>query len=141
GKSYNLTALGIYANETYAPSATQWVPDYIVAMQGYIPNVPAGNHAAARAYADRNRPQSGTDAYNDLMNQVRSQVFQGTPPGASFYDNSYLNHGEFNYKFFNQIKWAEIQVGGNFRQYSLFSNGTVFNEAPDDGVNFKRIKI
>jgi outer membrane receptor protein involved in Fe transport len=39
------------------------------------------------------------------------------------------------------IKWAEIQVGGNFRQYNLFSNGTIFNEAPDDGVDFKRIKI
>jgi len=147
GKSYNLSALGAYANETYSPSAAQWVPDYIKAMQGYkedaayTGSVIAGNHASARAYADRYRPQFGTDAYSDLMKQVRSQVFQGTPPGASFYDNSYLYHGEFNYKFFNQIKWAEIQVGGNFRQYSLFSKGTVFNEAPDDGVDFKRIKI
>ncbi len=32
-------------------------------------------------------------------------------------------------------------MGGNVRQYDLFSNGTIFNEAPDDGVNFERIKI
>src|SRR6478609_1127393 len=141
GKSYNLSALGAYANETYSPTKANWAPDYILAMQGYAPNTPAGNPDAARAYADRNRPQYGTDAYRDLMSQVRGQFFQGTPPGASFYDNSKLNHAEFNYKFFNQIKWAEIQVGGNFRQYSLFSKGTIFNEDPENGINFKRIKI
>jgi outer membrane receptor protein involved in Fe transport len=149
GKSYNLGALGIFANETYSPSATKWAPEYaqtyVLAMQGYVNGVPAGNvaaaHAAARAFADRDRPQAGTQAFTDLMNQVRGQKFQGTPAGASFTDNSKLYHAEFNYKFFNQIKWAEIQVGGNFRQYNLFSNGTIFNEAPDDGLNFKRIRI
>ena len=35
----------------------------------------------------------------------------------------------------------EIQLGGNVRQYSLFSNGTIFNEDPEKGENFKRIKI
>jgi outer membrane receptor protein involved in Fe transport len=39
------------------------------------------------------------------------------------------------------IKWADVQVGGNWRQYDLFSNGTIFNESPVDGVNFERIKI
>ncbi len=149
GKSYNLGALGIYANETYSPSATKWAPEYasayVLALQGYTSGVPAGNiaaaHAAARAYADRDRPQVGTQAFTDLMNTVRNQKFQGTPAGASFTDNSKLYHAEFNYKFFNQIKWAELQIGGNFRQYNLFSNGTIFNEAPDDGVNFKRIRI
>ena len=149
GKSYNLGALGIYANETYSPTATKWAPEYaqtyVLALQGYVNGVPAGNtsaaHDAARAYADRDRPQPGSQAYTDLMNTVRGQKFQGTPPGSSFSDNSKLFHAEFNYKFFNQIKWAEIQVGGNLREYSLFSNGTIFNEAPDDGVNFKRIVI
>lgn len=149
GDSYNLSALGAYANETYSPSAAKWAPEYaqtyVLAMQGYVSGVPAGNptaaHAAARAYADRDRPQEGTEAYDALMQQIRKQVFQGTPPGASFSDRSKLNHAEFNYKFFNQIKWAEIQVGGNVRQYDLFTKGTVFNEDPDEGLNFKRIKI
>ena len=52
-----------------------------------------------------------------------------------------MYHAEFNYNFVNQIKWAEVQVGGNYRQFDLFSNGTVFNEAPTDGINFQRIKI
>jgi outer membrane receptor protein involved in Fe transport len=149
GESYNLSALGGFANETYNPSikpdGNGWVPDYVKAMQGYIPNVVAGNHAAARAYADRDRPSPGTQAYSDLMQAVRNNFFQKIPVnaagGASFSDDSRLKHAEFNYKFFNQIKWAEIQVGGNVRQYDLFSNGTIFNEAPDEGTNFNRIKV
>lgn len=156
GKSYNLTALGAFMNETYNPSATGWIPDFLLASQGYIPGVTAGDPNAARAYADRNRPAPGTQAFTDLVNIVKANFFQKTPTGtyttpdgvqrtaqggASFFDNSKLNHVEGNYKFFNQIKWAEIQIGGNWRQYDLFSNGTIFNEAPDDGVNFKRVVI
>ncbi|MCW5911256.1 MAG: TonB-dependent receptor [Cyclobacteriaceae bacterium] len=157
GKSYNLSALGGYANETYSPSATNWVPDYVLAMQGYIPNVPAGDHGAAREYADRNRPLPGTPQYNSLMKIVRDNYFQRTPTGtwtdssggqhpasgggASFLDNSRLYHAEFNYNFVNQVKFAEIQIGGNVRRYDLYSSGTIFNEAPSDGVNFERIKI
>jgi iron complex outermembrane recepter protein len=149
GDSYNLSALGGYTNEAFSPTATQWAPEYaqryVLATQGYIPGVPAGDpsaaHAAARAYADRNIPAAGTDAYITAVKDIRSKFFQRNPPGASFFDNSKLLHGEFNYKFFNQIKWAEIQVGGNVRQYNLFSDGTIFNEAPDDGVDFQRIKI
>mgnify|MGYP002393378141 CR=1 FL=1 len=157
GKSYNLSALGGYANETMSPSATNWVPDYVLAMQGYIPGYEAGNHDDARAYADRNRPAPGTPEYKALMQTVRNNYFQRTPTGtwtdanggvhaasgggASFLDNSRLYHAEFNYNFINQIKFAEIQVGGNVRRYDLFSSGTIFNEDPDDGTDFERIKI
>jgi iron complex outermembrane receptor protein len=149
GDSWNMSAQGGFANERYSPTVAQWAPEYaqryVLALQGYIPNVPAGDqaaaHAAARAYADRNRPAVGTQAYTDLMNDVRTAQFQRTPPGAGFYDNSKLYHAEFNYNFMNQIDWAEIMIGGNVRQYNLFSDGTIFNEAPDDGVNFQRIKI
>lgn len=151
GKSYNLSALGGFANESYSASRSTWVPDYVKALQGYKedPNyegdVIAGDHTSARNYADRYRPQAGTQEFKDLMKAVRDNYFQKVPVGAaggaSFSDDSRLKHAEFNYKFANQITWAEVQVGGNLRQYDLFSNGTIFNEAPNDGVNFERIKI
>lgn len=156
GDSYNLTALGAFMNETYAPSASTWVPDFVLAMQGYIPGVTAGDPTAARGYADRFRPQPGTAEFQNLVDAVKANQFQKTPTnqytniggitrtvqgGASFFDNSRLRHAEFMYNFRNQISWADIQIGGNFRQYDLFSNGTIFNEAPEDGVNFERIKI
>jgi len=150
GKSYNLSALGGFANETYRQTPTEeddggWAQDYVLAMQGYIPGFEAGNHADARTYADRDRPLPGTPAFNSLMASVRANYFQKDPVGAnggaSFSDNSKLKHAEFNYRFADEIDWAEVQIGGNFRQYDLFSNGTIFNEAPDDGINFERIKI
>ena len=149
GDSYNLSALGGFANEYYSPTAAKWAPEYaqryVLSLQGYIPGVAAGNptaaHAAARAYADRDRPLDGSQEYKDLMNQVRTNLFQRNPPGAGFVDNSKLFHAEFNYNFMNQVKFAEIQVGGNVRRYDLFSDGTVFNEGPDDGMTFNRIKI
>lgn len=150
GDSYNIGALGSFMNERYSDTRNQWAPEYaqtyILAMQGYVDGVPAGNpeaaHAAARAYADRNRPQPGTPAFQQLLQDVRdNSYFQRNPPGARFIDNSRLYHGEFNYNFKNEIKFAEIMVGGNFRQYNLFSEGTIFNEAPVDGQNFERIVI
>ncbi|MBL7846632.1 MAG: TonB-dependent receptor [Cyclobacteriaceae bacterium] len=156
GKSYNLTALGAYMNETVSPSSSTWVPDYVVAMQGYVPGVPAGTPSAARAFADRNRPVPGTPEFANLISTVKANYFQKTPTGvwydksgnphnaaggASFFDNSKLYHIEGNYQFREMIKWADIQVGGNWRRYSLFSNGTIFNEAPNDGINFERINI
>lgn len=163
GKSYNLSALGGFMNETVSPSQTTWVPDYLLAMQGYIPGVPGGTPDAARAFADRYRPQPGTPEFTNLVNLVKANYFQKTPTGtwnsptvpgavpasvtrtagggASFFDNSKLYHIEGNYQFRDMIKWADIQIGGNWRQYNLFSNGTIFNEAPNDGVNFERIKI
>lgn len=148
GDSYNLSALGAYMNEEYSPTVQQWAPEYaqtyVLALQGYWPDTPGGNpevaHAAARAYADRNRPAVGSSEFVQLTNKVRGQYFQKNPPGGSFKDDSKVYHAEFNYNFINEIKFAEIQVGGNVRRYDLFSSGTIFNEGPED-ANFKRIKI
>jgi outer membrane receptor protein involved in Fe transport len=149
GDSYNMAALGGQVNERISPTKEEWAPAYaqtfVLAMQGYIPGVPAGNayaaHAAARAQADAGRPAVGSAEFKQLVEAVRNDYFQRDPEGAKFIDNSRLYHGEFNYNFADKIRFAEIQVGGNFRRYSLFSDGTVFNEAPDDGVNFERINI
>lgn len=146
--SWNMGAQGIFANEYYSPTIAQWAPEYaqyyVLAMQGYLPGVPAGNeeaaHNAGRAFADRDRPVEGTPEFDNLMNSVRDNFFQRTPPGSSFFDNSRLYHAEFNYNI-KEISFAEIMIGGNFRQYSLYSKGTIFNEAPDGGSEFERIDI
>jgi outer membrane receptor protein involved in Fe transport len=151
GKSYNMDALGAYTNEAMSGTASKWAPEYaqtyVLTLQGYTPGVPGGNvaaaHAAARAYADRNIFDSNGNiltAVQDTINKIRRQFFQKKPGGASFYDNSKLWHAEVYYNF-NKIKWAEIIAGGNFRQYSLYSNATIFDEAPVDANNPKRIFI
>jgi outer membrane receptor protein involved in Fe transport len=98
----------------------------------------------ARRYADRYMIDPGTGAYvsgfQDSINTIRKRFFQKNPQGASFYDNSKLWHAEGYYNF-NKIQWAEVIAGANFRQYSLFSNATIFDEAPADPNNPKRIFI
>ena len=137
GDSYNMSALGAFANESYSPSATTWVPDFLNAYNGYSadPNytgtIIAGDYAAARAYADRNRPQPGTAAFETLVQTVRNNYFQRNPPGAKFIDDSRIYHGQFNYNLSDMIKFMELNVGGNFRRYSLFTDGTILNEDPE----------
>jgi iron complex outermembrane receptor protein len=144
GDSYNVAALGSYMNERYNPTqradGTGWAQEYVLAMQGYIPGVAAGNHNAARAFADRNRPAVGSPEFKALLEEVRNDLFQRNPPGARFKDNSKMYHTQFNYNF-TQLKFADIQVGGNIRRYSLFSDGTIFNEDPEEGTDFSRVNI
>jgi iron complex outermembrane recepter protein len=145
GDSYNMLALGTFMNERISPTSTNWVPDYLNAYSGNAPGVPAGDHAAARVWADRTRPAVGSDEYKSLVKSVREAFFQGSPPGATFKDDSRIWHGEFNYNFKNQIQFAEIMIGGNVRQYDLSTDGTILNEDPDatsrPEANFERIKI
>ncbi|HMI66992.1 MAG TPA: TonB-dependent receptor [Cyclobacteriaceae bacterium] len=148
GKSYHMDALGAYVNEAFNPTiranGTGWAQDYVLAAQGYVPGFSAGNLSDARRYADRYMINPGTGAYvpafQDTINKIRRQFFQKNPSGASFYDNSKLWHAEAYYNF-DKIKWAEVIAGGNFRQYSLFSNATIFDEAPTDANDPKRIFI
>ena len=147
--SYNMGALGAYINERISPTAAEWAPTYaqtyVLAMQGYIPGVPAGDkaaaHSVARAQADQGRPAENSAEFKSLAESVRKDYFQRNPQGAKFIDNSRLFHAEFNYNFADKIEWLDILVGGNFRQYSLFSDGTIFNEDPVNGTDFERINI
>ena len=79
-----------------------------------------------------------TPTVDATLKSVREGVFQRG--GAGFTDNSRLYHAEVNYNFRDMVDFAEIQVGGSYRQYDLFSDGTVFNENKG-GSEFERIKI
>ena len=144
GDSYNLGALGAIMNEAFSPTVASWAPTYlqtyILAMQGYTP-VPAGNtvaaHNLARSQSDAGIPAVGSAEWMAVRDQVIANRFQDpNNPGASFYDNSKLTHGELTY---DATDW--LLLGANYRNYGIFTDGTVFNEDPDgDGVN-ERIHI
>ena len=145
GNSYNVGALGAIMNEAFAGTVSTWGPaylqTYILAMQGSVPGVDAGNvaaaHAAARGQADASTPAPGSAEFMAVRDQVMKNRFQDPEnPGASFYDNSKLTHAEFTW---NPTDW--MLFGANYRNYGIFTDGTIFNEDPDgDGVN-ERIQI
>jgi iron complex outermembrane receptor protein len=126
GKSYTAGLASIFLNEAWKPSAT-WFQQYTVA---YAQARGAGQaddaaHLTARGVADQGRPVPGTEAYNSLYERVRTESISSGRGGA-FLDKSNLYHAEGVYNFKNQIKFADVLVGGNLRQYQLGSEGTLF---------------
>lgn len=126
GKSYTAGLATIFLNEAWKPSTT-WFPQYAVA---YAQARGAGQadeaaQLTARGVADQGRPLPGTDAFNSLYERVRtSSISSGQ--GGGFLDKSNLYHAEGVYNFKNQIKFVDLLVGGNVRQYQLGSEGTLF---------------
>ena len=125
GKSYTAGLASISFNEAWKPSET-WFGQYVGA---YATARGAGQgddqaQLTARGVADQGRPVPGSDAYNTLYDKVRTTpINQG---GGAFTDKSNLYHVEGLYNFKNQIKFADVLVGANYRQYELSSNGTLF---------------
>ncbi len=135
GEAYAATLLASQMLQGYSESSTVWFPTYIgtfaAARGGTLPGFTGRNlpedqaHFLARAAADVNRPIPGTTAYNDLFNRVRkTPISKG---GALFLDKTdmYVVDGMYNFK---KMTWADLQVGGLFRRFSLNSQGTLFTD-------------
>ncbi|MEN2282035.1 TonB-dependent receptor [Algoriphagus sp. SE2] len=131
-RSGDAYAVGIAAqgiNEAYNPS-TVWFPEYVGA---YVQGIQGGlasdaAHAAARAFADRNRFAPGSSQFNQALEDVRSRPIPGNQEGvgAKFVDKTNLYHFEGSYNFSEDIKFAEFVVGANYRIYQLNSEKTLF---------------
>lgn len=146
GDSYDMRFAAWNVNRA-AKSDTGWFTDYATAYQlssavlGFDANQAA---AYARNFADNNdtqgllsltpngqpRLQPGTPEYAAALKTVTSNP--DLTQGAKFLDNSKLYHIDGNYNFKELIPFAEIMVGGSFRQYALDSQGTIFTDY--DGV-------
>lgn len=128
GESFNLAATTQNFNELWKPSggSTGWFAQYGQAyLNGRLSGLTeSAAHLAARAAADRGRPEIGTAQFNTLYNQVRKIP---VPKGGALLDRSDLYHVEGNYNLSKYTKkFADILIGGNFRQYVLNSQGTLF---------------
>ena len=127
GDSYDMRFAALAVNNKWN-SNPNWFGEYAGA---YIQSTLAGQstanaHALARIYADRNRFQPGSADFNDALASVIQDPNLQT--GAKFIDHSKLYHGDVNYNFKNEIKFAEIQIGGSVREYKMNSEGTIFTD-------------
>ena len=188
GDSYNLSALGGFANEAFIPTSprnptdnpgidpslygTSWLTHYLGAygLMGLLYtdfnglNISESDQISAERIArqvadgqitnsgdallvnvlrgvigtDEVIPAAGSDEFLATLQATRERSL---PSGAGFIDNSRMYNVEFNYNFKNLFDIFGLQVGAQWRQYDLFTDGTVFLEDPDgDGVN-ERIHI
>lgn len=127
-----------YAANTLATliNAQTTIPAYV---QGFAGARLAGSsieqaHGFARTVSDNVREQNlNNGTFQQLYDSLRQvPISEG---GAKFLDETSLTHFEGMYNLSEQIDFAEVIVGANYRIYNLRSDGTLF-ALQDDGEEF-----
>jgi outer membrane receptor protein involved in Fe transport len=110
--------------------ASTYIPTYLGGIQqaGLTPEQASTNaHVAARQAADTGRLIPGTPGFQSAFNRITNDGNLLT--GAKFIDKTKFRHVNGNYNFAHLIdNWADLQIGGSFREYVLNSNGTIFTD-------------
>ena len=134
GDSYDMVFTGININRAWK-SDEDWFGDYINTYVGATLSGADDDtaHAAARAAAEQGRFEPGSPEFQAAFNRSINDPDLST--GSKFQDASKYYHADGNYNFSDLIDFAEIQVGGSFRQYSLNSSGTIYTDN-DGSINY-----
>jgi outer membrane receptor protein involved in Fe transport len=132
GDSYNATIAARLFNEAWSPSATVWYPTYASvyasAISQGLPTSAAS--IAARNAADQNRP-TGYLPDNSIFQKILSTPI--SKGGALFLDRTNLYNTEAQYNLSHLLglekSGTDFLVGGNWKQYVLNSQGTLFADS------------
>ena len=127
GDSYDMVFTGININRAWKDDST-WFGEY---TGTYVQATLAGAtdeeaHAAARAQAESGRYEPGSPEFQSAFERVIKNP--DLSEGSQFRDASKYYHADANYNFSKLIDWAEIQIGGSYRQYKLNSFGTIYTD-------------
>jgi outer membrane receptor protein involved in Fe transport len=127
GDSYDLVFTGVNINAEWK-SNNQWFGEY---AQGFIISTIGGAtadqaHAAARQAADTGRFEPGTPEFQAAFDKVTNDPSVLT--GSQFKSQSKIYHADANYNFSHLTDFADIQVGGSYRQYVLNSFGSIYTD-------------
>ncbi|MCO5724491.1 TonB-dependent receptor [Robiginitalea marina] len=133
GNSYDTRFAAININRRWK-SDTQWFTEYAQTFIGARLGIGTGvqldedaAHAVARQVADSGRLVPGTPQFQRAFNEVTSDGDLTT--GAKFIDNTKFRHVDANYNFSHLTSdFADIMIGGSFREYELNSSGTIFTD-------------
>lgn len=139
GDSYDMVFTGININNAWKDNNTwfgQYVGEYLQQTLGGATSDVA--HAAARQVADTGRLIPGTADFQRVFDQVTNDPDLTT--GSRFQDNSKIYHSDVNYNFGHLWDWAEVQLGGSYRQYQLNSFGTIYTDN-DGPINYSEVGI
>lgn len=127
GDSYDMVFTGININRAWKDDNT-WFGEYVGA---YVQTTLAGGtneqaHAAGRATAEAGRFEPGSPEFVSAFNRSINDPDLST--GSKFQDASKYYHADANYNFSHLTDFADIQIGGSFRRYSLNSFGTIYTD-------------
>lgn len=138
GNSYDTRFTAININRAWKGDIP-WFTDYAL---GYLtarflnPSVTdEQGHAAGRANADAGRYVPGSAQFNSALARITADGDLTT--GSKFQDNSKIYHIDANYNLAHVTgDFADIMVGGSWRQYSLNSAGTIYTDT-DGPINYE----
>ena len=139
GDSYDMVFTGVNVNRAWKDDNTwfgEYTGAYITATLGGATDAQA--HAAGRATADTGRYLPGSPGFISAFN--RSINDPNLTTGSKFQDASKYYHSDANYNFSHLIDFADIQVGGSFRKYSLNSSGTIYTDL-DGPIDYSEFGI
>ena len=127
GDSYDMRFAAWNVNRAWKDDRT-WFGQYAgtFVQSTLAGQTPEQAHATARGVADAGRFVPGSPEFNNALATVTANP--DLTKGAKFIDQSKIYHTEGNYNFRDEIKFAEIQVGGSYRMYELNSEGTIFTD-------------
>ena len=139
GDSYDMVFSGININRAWKDDNT-WFGEYTGAYVTATLNgaTDAQAHAAGRATADTGRFEPGTAEFENAFN--RSINDPDLTTGSKFQDASKYYHADGNYNFSHLTDFADIQVGGSYRRYSLNSGGTIYTDT-DGPIDYSEFGI
>ncbi len=163
GDSYDMVFTGININRAWK-SDEDWFGDYIATYAGATlsGDTEAQAHAKARGVAEEEfdldnngnivrdingnpievdgikRFSPNTPEYEAAFNRSINDPDLST--GSKFQDASKYYHSDANYNFSHLIDFAEIQVGGSYRRYSLNSSGTIYTDL-DGPIDYSEFGI
>lgn len=139
GDSYDMVFTGININRAWKSDA-QWFGEYINTYVGASLSgaTEAEAHAAARAQAESGRFLPGSPEFKAAFNESVSDPDLST--GSKFQDASKYYHVDANYNFSHLVDFAEIQVGGSYRNYNLNSSGTIYTDG-DSPIEYSEVGI
>lgn len=134
--SYNAKGLGQLITKTWvrdlngaivpeSQADNMWYTRYAEAFTGNISGVTAGDHTSARAFADQGRFLPGSAEFDQQKERLIGIQGMG---GAGILSQSSLYHAEGQYDLSKYTKGFDLQVGGNFRMFDMFTNGTLFDD-------------
>ncbi|MGZ8540968.1 MAG: TonB-dependent receptor [Chitinophagaceae bacterium] len=149
GQSHNLTITSQLFNEAWKPTITRengvakpqgsdWLVQYAF---GYMNAKLAGRpeleaHNIARGIADQGRPVAGSAQFRNIFDAVRRKPI---PQGGLFLDRTDLWLAEGQYNFSSAIKFADLLVGGSWKQYVLNSEGTLFADKVGEPIKINEM--
>jgi len=143
GDSYDMVFTGVNINRAWKGDV-QWFEDYAGAyIQTFLTTLGGGGtpnpsviRQQARGFADIGRFEPGTPQFQSAFKASINNPDLTT--GSKFQDNSKIYHADGNYNFSHLLDFADIQVGGSYRQYELNSFGTIYTDT-DGPIKYSEI--